>query len=59
MPRKKRPLDRDGGVLRDASLIVIASEDEYIVKDYFADSGRGGYRSLSCRPKVAALPRPP
>ena len=24
MPRKKRPLDRDGGVVRDASLIVIA-----------------------------------
>jgi hypothetical protein len=35
MPRKKRPLDRDGGVLRDASLIVIASEDTYAVEDYF------------------------
>jgi hypothetical protein len=35
MPRKKRPLDRDGGALRDASLIVIASEDTYAVKDYF------------------------
>jgi len=35
MPRKKRPLDRDGGVVRDASLIVIASEDTYAVKDYF------------------------
>ena len=36
MPRKKRPLDRDGGVVRDASLIVIASEDTYAVKDYFS-----------------------
>ena len=36
MPRKKRPLDRDGGVLRDASLIVIASEDTYAVKHYFS-----------------------
>ena len=36
MPRKKRPLNRDGGVLRDASLIVIASEDTYAVKQYFA-----------------------
>ena len=29
MPLRKRPLDRDRGVLRDASLIVIASEDTY------------------------------
>ncbi|MGA2031906.1 MAG: RloB family protein [Thermoguttaceae bacterium] len=36
MPRKKRPLDRDAGVLRDASLIVVASEDTYAVKDYFS-----------------------
>ena len=36
MPRKKRPLDRDAGVLRDASLVVIASEDTYAVKDYFS-----------------------
>lgn len=36
MPRKKRPLDRYSGVLRDASLIVIASEDTYAVKDYFS-----------------------
>ena len=35
MPRKRRPLDRDDGVVRDASLIVIASEDRYAVKDYF------------------------
>ena len=35
MPRKKRPLDRDGGVLRDASLIIIASEDKHAVKQYF------------------------
>lgn len=35
MPRKPRPLDRDTGVVRDASLIVIASEDTYAVEDYF------------------------
>ena len=35
MPPKKRPLNRDSGVLRDASLIVIASEDTYAVEDYF------------------------
>ena len=29
MPLRRRPLDRDGGVVRDASLIVIASEDTY------------------------------
>lgn len=36
MPRKKRPLDRDSGLLRDANLIVIASEDTYAAKAYFA-----------------------
>ena len=36
MPRKKRPLDRDGGIVRDASLMVIASEDTYAVKVYFS-----------------------
>jgi len=36
MPRKKRPLDRGRGEFRDASLIVIASEDTYAVDDYFA-----------------------
>ena len=30
MPHKKRPLDRDSGVVRDASLLVIACEDTYI-----------------------------
>ncbi len=35
MPRRKRPLDRDGGTLRDASLLVIASEDRYAAKQYF------------------------
>jgi hypothetical protein len=35
MPRKPRPLDRAGGVVRDASLIVIASEDTYAVEQYF------------------------
>lgn len=34
MPRKTRRLDRDGGVVRDASLIVIASEDTYAVQHY-------------------------
>jgi hypothetical protein len=33
--RKKRPLDRSTGVLRDANLIVIASEDTYAVRQYF------------------------
>lgn len=36
MPRKKRPLDRDTGKLRDASLVVIASEDTHAVSQYFA-----------------------
>ncbi len=33
--RKKRPLDRSANVVRDASLIVIASEDKYAVRQYF------------------------
>ena len=36
MPRKPRPLDRDGGAVRDASLVVIASEDTHAVQCYFA-----------------------
>ncbi|MES2790844.1 MAG: RloB family protein [Planctomycetota bacterium] len=36
MPRKNRPLERDTGVVRDANLIVIASEDQDAVKKYFA-----------------------
>lgn len=36
MPRKKRALDRDSGVVRDASLVVIACEDTHAVKQYFA-----------------------
>lgn len=35
MPRKKRPLDRESGVLRDASIVVIASEDKFAVESYF------------------------
>jgi hypothetical protein len=35
MPRKKRPLNRGGGILRDASLVVIASEDKFAVENYF------------------------
>lgn len=33
--RRRRPLDRRGGVLRDASLIVIAMEGEKTEKIYF------------------------
>jgi hypothetical protein len=33
--RKKRPLDRSTNVVRDANLIVIASEDMYAVRQYF------------------------
>jgi len=36
MPRKKRPLSRHSGILRDASLIVIASEDTHAVSGYFS-----------------------
>lgn len=36
MPRKRRALDRDSGVVRDASLIVIASEDTYAVQHYLS-----------------------
>lgn len=36
MPLKPRPLDRDNGVVRDASLVIIASEDRYAVKQYFS-----------------------
>ena len=35
MPQKKRNLDRDGGQLRDSSLIIIASEDTHAVEQYF------------------------
>jgi len=35
MPRRQRPLIRDSDTERDASLIVIASEDTYAVKRYF------------------------
>jgi hypothetical protein len=33
--RRKRPLDREAKPLRDASLVVIASEDRYAVRQYF------------------------
>lgn len=33
--RRKRPLDRSTNVVRDANLIVIASEDKYAVRQYF------------------------
>jgi hypothetical protein len=34
--RKKRPIDRNEKHVRDTSLIVIASEDQYAVKQYFS-----------------------
>ena len=34
--RRKRKIDRQAGKLADANLIVIASEDRYAVKQYFA-----------------------
>jgi hypothetical protein len=33
--RKKRPLDRKANPVRDASLVVIASEDRYAVRQHF------------------------
>ena len=47
--RKKRPIHRETGVLRDASLIVIASEDRYAVQQYFdlLQSPRIKFRVLS------------
>jgi hypothetical protein len=33
--RKKRPLERKSKLVRDASLVVIASEDKYAVRQYF------------------------
>jgi hypothetical protein len=33
--RRKRPLDREAKPVRDASLVVIASEDKYAVRQYF------------------------
>ncbi|WP_158264893.1 RloB family protein [Blastopirellula marina] len=35
MPLQNRSLDRDKGILRDANIVVIASEDTYAIKDYF------------------------
>lgn len=35
MRKKNRPLERETKVVRDASLVVIASEDRYAVKQYF------------------------
>ena len=33
--RKKRPIDRSASLSRDATLVVIASEDRYAIKQYF------------------------
>ncbi|NQW47173.1 MAG: RloB domain-containing protein [Planctomycetes bacterium] len=49
MPRKQRPLDRDDSIVRDASLIVIASEDTYAVDHYFQ-------RFHTTRVRVRVLP---
>lgn len=49
MPRKTRPLDRESGVVRDASLVIIASEDTYAVKQYFA-------RFRTCKVQFVILP---
>lgn len=35
MPRKPRPLERNSGEYRDATLVVIASEDTHAVQHYF------------------------
>jgi hypothetical protein len=35
MRKKPRPLDREARPVRDASLVVIASEDRYAVRQYF------------------------
>jgi hypothetical protein len=46
--RKKRPLDRKAKPVRDASLVVIASEDRYAVRQYFDffESSRIQFRVL-------------
>lgn len=49
MPRKPRTLDREDGIVRDASLIVIASEDTYAVEHYFQ-------RFRTTRVQVRVLP---
>ena len=47
--RKKRPIERQAGLVRDAILVVIASEDTYAVKQYFEffHSTRIQFRVLS------------
>jgi hypothetical protein len=60
MPRKQRPLERDGTLVRDASLIVIASEDRYAVEHYFGKfhSKRFRFRVLptdDCRSSPEAV----
>jgi hypothetical protein len=57
MPRKKRPLDRDGGALRDARLVVIASEDTLAVRDNFRGFDCDACNSGSCRQRGGALRR--
>ncbi len=49
--RKKRPLDRTVNPVRDASLVVIASEDRYAVRQYFDffESTRIQFRVLETR----------
>jgi hypothetical protein len=49
--RKKRPLDRTAKPVRDASIVVIASEDSYAVRQYFDffQSTRIQFRVLETR----------
>lgn len=56
MPRRQRPLSRDLGTVRDASLIVIASEDTYAVRDYFSRfrPKRVQFRVLEARENLSA-----
>jgi hypothetical protein len=49
MPLKPRKLDREDGIVRDASLIVIASEDTHAVKQYLQ-------RFHTTKVQVAILP---
>jgi hypothetical protein len=55
MPRKRRTLDRDGGTVRDASLVIIASEDKYAVSQYFRmfRTRRVVFKVLETRVKLA------
>ncbi len=57
--RKKRPLDRFANVVRDANLIVIASEDRYAVRQYFDffESTRIQFKVLETQDGECPAPR--